>query len=108
MSATGEIPGAAPSNDVHERIRREADEVRALPSATFSDVEARPALSGLMESVMDGVEAAVPSFIDHQGRRYWIRVRVMADIGVYASPGDALPMVRAMSAGPWAGHKPGH
>jgi hypothetical protein len=94
--------------DVHERIRIEAAEVRALDTGDFSEIESRPAIAALLMAAMDRVEASIPAFIDYEGRRYWLRVRVLADIGVHASPGEALPMMRALSCGKWAGHRPGH
>jgi len=94
--------------DVHERIRIEADEVRALNTGDYSDIESRPALAALLAAAMDRIEGSIPAFIDYEGRRYWLRVRVLADVGVHASPGEALPMIRALSYGKWAGHRPGH
>jgi hypothetical protein len=94
--------------DVHERIRIEADEVRKLNSGDYSDIESRPALAALLAATMDRIEASIPAFIDYEGRRYWLRMRVLADIGVHASPGEALPIIQALSCGKWAGHRPGH
>ncbi|MBL8376996.1 MAG: hypothetical protein JNM79_03945 [Burkholderiales bacterium] len=106
MKGGGNMAGATP--DVHERIRIEAEELRSLDGGDFSDVDRRPALRALFAAAMERIEAGLPAVIDYQGQRYWLRVRVLADIAIHASPGDALPMAGALSAGSWRGHRPGH
>ena len=106
MKAADEKASAIP--DVHERIRIEADKVRGLDAGGASAIESHPALAGLMAAAMDRIEASIPAFIDYEGRRYWLRVRALAEIAVHASPAEALPMFQGLSCGNMAGHRPGH
>lgn len=99
---------AARVSGIHERIRIDAEELRALAGAGFTDVAQRPALAGLLEAAMASIEASLPAFVDYEGHRYWLCVRVLAEIGVHDSPGAARPLARVVSTGRWSGHRPGH
>lgn len=94
--------------DVHERIRLEAEAVRATPLAP-ADTEHSPALLVLLEAAMLTIEAAVPASFEYEGKRYWLRCRmVAAALDIHDSPAAGSPLVSVMTEGKWSGHKPGH
>ena len=74
----------------------------------FAHPERFPALVALLHTVMKSVEAATPASFDHEGRRYWLCLRiVVADLGIHDAPDKAQPMVRLKTEGRWSGHLSG-
>lgn len=109
MSGAGKASRTTPAQDVHERIRLEAEAVRADRLSIFAAPRKYPALLALLESAMQAVESSIPVSVDHEGRRYWVRLRIAAaELHIHDSPGEAVPIVRVMGEGRWAGHRPGH
>ena len=105
----GDTAGTDPQ-DVHERIRLEANAVRALRGGDYSEIERRPALRGLLQSAMDRIETAIPASFEHESMTYYICVRLgWVELGIHATPGDAAPLVHVWTeSGRWAGHRPAH
>ena len=109
MSGADKAAGAAPAQDVHERIRIEASAVQACGLGDYSEIERRPALRALLDAAMDRLESAMPASFEYAGQRYFVRVRLAAaDIGIHTAPDEARPLLRVlMTGGRWAGHTPG-
>ena len=94
---------------LHKRIRAEAAAVRALEAGDWQDIEACPALRAFLDAAMARIEASAPAFVDFEGSRYWLCVRLDATIGIHDTPAAALPLALVRSEGVrWVGHKPGH
>ena len=94
------------AGDVHERIRREAGEIRSLGACHYSEIETRPALAALLHATTQRIESAIPSTIVHEGRTYFMCVRIIAlEIGIHTSASDATPLVHVVTeGGRWCGH----
>lgn len=93
---------------IHERIKQQAAAIQAQPLPRVADLDKHPDLQALLNAAMEAVEAVLPAGVEFEGRRYWLRVRVLADLALYDAPGNVLPMVRVYSGGRWTGHTPGH
>jgi hypothetical protein len=100
---------SAPLPEVHAQIFAEAKAARENAETPFSEAEGYPALLGLTNAVIAAIEDATPASIEYQGKRYWLRVRMLAvAISIHDAPTEPAPLVRLMARGKWAGHKPGH
>jgi hypothetical protein len=94
------------AGDVHERIRREAGEIRSLGACHYSEIETRPALAALLHAATQRIESAIPATIVHEGQTYFLCVRVAyLEIGVHKLASDATPLVHVVTqGGRWCGH----
>jgi hypothetical protein len=93
-------------NRVHECIRLEAEEIRSLGAWHYSEIETRPALAALLHAATQRIETAIPATIVHEGRTYFLCVRVASlEIGIHTSASDATPLVHVVTeSGRWCGH----
>lgn len=99
-------PPNKPAADVHERIQREAEDVRRLGACHYSEIEKRPALAALLQAAVQQIESAIPSTIVHEGETYYLCVRIAKlEIGIHATADNATPFVYFETEdGRWAGH----
>ena len=97
------------AQDVHDRIRLEADAVRTGNGAHYSEIDKRPALRALLQSATDRIEGAVSASFEHEGKVYFMCVRLASvEIGIHATPDEAAPFVHVFTeGGGWCGHRPG-
>ena len=95
--------------DVHERILLEADAVRSCKGADYTEIDKRPALRELLQSAMDGIEGAISASFEHEGKVYFMCVRIACvELGIHATPDEAAPLVHVFTeGGRWCGHRPG-
>ncbi|MBL8328718.1 MAG: hypothetical protein JNJ71_07675 [Rubrivivax sp.] len=108
MGKPSRRPGRAARN-VHAQIREEANQLRQAPRSGVRDAEELPAVAGLMVCARRAVESAVPSTIEYEGRRYFIRVHLAVQIDIFDTPGASDPLVcGVVFSSDGFGHVPGH
>lgn len=97
---------ATDTSGVHERICREAEEIRSLGVCHYSEIEKRPALAALLHAATQRIESAIPPTIVHEGRTYFLCVRIITlEIGIHTSANNATPLVHVVTeGGRWCGH----
>lgn len=97
---------ATNASKINECICREAAEIRSLGACHYSEIETRPALAALLHAATQRVESAIPSTIVHEGKTYFMCVRIInLEIGLHTSASDATPLVHVVTeGGRWCGH----
>ena len=97
------------AQDVHDLIRLEADAVHKDNGDHYSEIDKRPALRALLQSAMDRVEGTISASFEHEGKVYFMCVRLASvEIGIHATPDEAAPFVHVFTeGGGWCGHRPG-
>jgi hypothetical protein len=97
------------ARDIHAAIRQHAAALRATPRPGFRDADELPEVAALLTACRAAVEAAIPSALVFEGRRYYMAARLLVAFDVFDSPGDAEPLIRGASASfETVGHRPGH
>lgn len=101
-------PAGAP-RDVHAAIREAAASLKASTRTGFRNADEFPEVSALLHAGRDAVAATVPRSLEFEGRTYWLRVRLAAQVDIFDAPGDAVPLVSGVSFSTTDhGHAPGH
>jgi hypothetical protein len=101
-------PGRA-ARDIHAAIRDHAAALKATPRPGFRDADELPEVAALLSACRAAVEAAIPSAVVFEGRRYFVAARLMVAFDVFDSAGAAEPLIRGASASfETVGHRPGH
>lgn len=97
------------ARDIHEAIRDHAARLRAVPEPGCRDADEVPEVAALLAACRRAVEAAIPSAVVFEGRRYFLAVRLVTAFDVFDAPGAAEPLIRgaALSLDVF-GHRPGH
>ena len=109
MSKRSKRP-AREARDVHAAILAAAQTLKAASGRVgIRDGSEFPEVEALLHAARDAIGAQVPQSFVFEGRRYWIRSRLMAQIDVFAAPGDAEALLMGASfATDDYGHRPGH
>lgn len=99
----------AQSGDIHDRIAKEAAQLRNAARAGVQDAGLTPALSALLDSARSALEQSIPKSFEHEGRTYWLRVALpSARMIVFDTPTTCSPMAFALSGScEEFGHEPG-
>ena len=97
------------AQDVHERIRLEAEALRRCEGFNYNEIDERPALRALLQAATDRIEGAISSSFEHEGRVYFMCVRLAwVELGIHTTPDEAAPLVHVFTeGGGWCGHQPG-
>lgn len=97
------------ARDIHEAIREQAARLKAAPEPGCRDADEVPEVAELLAACRQAVEAAVPSAVVFEGRRYYLAVRLVTAFDVFDAPGAAEPLVRGATLSfDVFGHRPGH
>jgi hypothetical protein len=108
MSKPSKRPGRA-ARDIHERIQAQAASLRHNGPPGMRSADELPELGALLEAARVAVGKAAPRSIVFEGRTYWLRVCLAAQIEVFSEPGAARPLAHALSLNSDEfGHSPGH
>lgn len=108
MSKASKRPGRA-ARDIHERIHAQAASLRRAGAFGMRSADDLPELGALLEAARAAVGKAVPRSIVFEGRTYWLRVCLAAQIDVFSEPGASAPLAQALSLNSDEfGHSPGH
>ncbi len=100
---------AREARDVHAAILAAAQTLKSRACVGICDGSEFPEVAALLHAARDAIAASVPQSVVFEGRRYWVRSRVMAQIDVFAAPGDADPLLMGASFSTTDhGHRPGH
>lgn len=100
---------AREARDVHAAILAAAERLKSSGRTGFREAAEFPDVAALLYAIRDAVAEGVPRSVVFEGRRYWLRVRLAVQIDVFASPGDAEPLLRGASfSTDDHGHRPGH
>ncbi len=93
----------------HAQILADAAAISASGGRSYAEIDRRPALRTLIQQAVEAIEAAMPASILHEGRRYFLCVRVDAvELGIHCAADDPAPLVRVLTeGGKWCGHRPG-
>jgi len=95
--------------DVHERIQAQAATLRHNGRPGVRNAAELPDLATLLDAARVAVGKSVPRSYVFEGRTYWLRVSLAAQIEIFSEPGSGLPLVEAMSLNSDEfGHVPGH
>jgi hypothetical protein len=94
---------------VHAAIAAAGAALKASGRVGIRDAADFPEAAALLHAIRDAIADAVPRSVMFEGRRYWPRVRLAAQIDVFASPGDGEPLlIGASLSADEHGHRPGH
>lgn len=108
MSKKGKRPGRV-ERDVHAAIAEEAARLRIGEASRVSGSSEFPESTALLNAAREAISANVPRFLSYRGRRYWLRVRLLAQFDVFAGPGDAVPLLEGLAGSTEDyGHAPAH
>ena len=109
MSKRSKRP-AREARDVHAAILAAAQVLKAASGRVgMRDGSEFPEVAALLHAARDAIAAQMPQSFVFEGRRYWLRSRLGAQIDVFAAPGYADPLlVGASLATDDYGHRPGH
>lgn len=74
------------------------------------DADTAPHAAALIESARGAIANAVPASVEHDGRRYWIRLSIaIAHLEIFDDAASAEPVARAICGGSERyGHSPCH
>lgn len=108
MSKRSKRP-AREARDVHAAILAAAQALKASGRVGIRDGSEFPEVEALLHAARDAIAAQMPQSFVFEGRRYWLRSRLGAQIDVFAAPGDADPLLMgAAFSTDDHGHRPGH
>lgn len=108
MSKKSKRPPRA-TRDVHSLIQEQAATLRHSGPHGVRDADTLPEVAALLEAARKAIGAAVPSTFVFEGRIYWLRVCLAAQINVFDGPAKASPLVQCLSLNSDDfGHTPGH
>lgn len=87
----------AQPGSVHERIAKEAAQVRAALDLGFVNQNEVPALMQLLSRARTVINDSYPASFQHEGRTYWLRCKLVAmELRVFDSPGTSTALVTAL------------
>lgn len=108
MSKRSKRP-AREARDIHATIRAQAAELKRSAEVGFRDGDTAPEAAALLQECRRAVEASIPSAVLFEGRRYYLRCRLVIQLDVFENPGDAEPLlIGAAFSTEGHGHTPGH
>lgn len=97
MKAAKDKRTTGAAGDVHAEIAETAAYLHTGTPGEASDASEFPGTQALLFAIADKVAAAVPRSVALSGRRYWLRVGLALEIEVFATPGEALPLLSGVT-----------